>query len=233
MNSLFITMLTLGMGTALTPCPLASNIAAILYLSTGGSGEAGKGSKGHKLPLLLYSLGRILAYVGIATLLNLGLSSAPTVSYWLQEQMPLYLGPILLIVALIMLDVISLPSIGQGVSSARLQALVGKNRLLGSLGMGFVFALALCPPSAAILFGIVLPQAAQLGTVPSLLAIACFGLGTALPVLAISVLLIISFSQAQKSIKKIQQAAPYIKKASGIIFLLLGFYLICTNILFI
>ncbi len=229
MDASLIAMLTLGIGTALTPCPLASNIAAILYLSTG---EAGENGCQQKLPLFLYCVGRILAYVGIATVLNLGLSSAPSISFWLQEQMPLYLGPILLIVALIMLDIISLPSVGQSISSNRLQSIVSKNRLLGALCMGFVFALALCPPSAAILFGIVLPAAAKLDSAPSLLAISTFGLGTALPVLAISVLLIISLNAAQKSIKKIQQAAPYIKKISGFIFLLLGFYLIFTNILF-
>lgn len=229
MDTILLTMLTLGMGTALTPCPLASNIAAILYLSTGDGGQAGSRQK---LPLLLYCLGRILAYVSIAIIINLGLSSAPSISHWLQEQMPLYLGPILLIVALFMLDIIAMPSIGQTLSSERLQALVSKNKLVGSLCMGFVFALALCPPSAAILFGLVLPQAAQLDTASSLLAISSFGLGTALPVILISILLIISFTAAQKSIKKIQQAAPYLKKLSGIIFLLLGFYLIFTNILF-
>lgn len=232
MDASLLAMLTLGIGTALTPCPLASNIAAILYLSSGEAGEAGRAGHGQKIALLLYSLGRILAYVCIASILNMGLSSAPSVSYWLQEQMPIYLGPILLLVALLMLDVITLPSLGQSVSATRLQKLVRHNRLLGSLSMGFVFALALCPPSAAILFGIVLPEAAKLGTAHSLIAISAFGLGTALPVLAISVLLIISFNAAQKSIKKIQLAAPYIKKISGYIFLLLGFYLIFTQILF-
>ena len=216
MNLLYL--LGMGIAAAIAPCPLTTNLAAIAYLTRHVGSQ-----RRVTWAAVAYTLGRIAAYVGVGSLLSLGLSQAPQVSYWLQEELPNYLAPILLIVGLVMLDCIPFISVGHKPGAAPAEKL-GKSGAGGAFLLGVLFALALCPPSAALFFGVALPVAAQSG-VGAWLGISFFGLGTALPVAAFAVLLTCSAGKAAKAMQCLPRIQQICKYVSGGALLLLGAYM--------
>lgn len=216
MNLLYL--LGIGIAAAIAPCPLTTNLAAIGYLTR---------HAGSRLRVTwaaaAYTLGRITAYVGVGALLSLGLSQAPQVSYWLQEELPNCLAPILLIVGLVLLDCMPFISIGGKPGAATAEKL-GKGGIGGAFLLGVLFALALCPPSAALFFGAALPVAAQSG-MGAWLGISFFGLGTALPVAAFALLLTCSAAKAAKAMQCLPRMQLVCKHVAGGALLLLGAYM--------
>ena len=221
MNLLYL--LGIGIAAAVAPCPLTTNLAAIGYL-TRHVGEQRRVA----WAAAAYTLGRMAAYVGLGLLLSLGLSQAPQVSYWLQEELPNYLAPVLLIAGLVILDCIPFLSIGRKPGAATAQKL-GRCGAGGGFLLGVLFALALCPPSAALFFGVALPVAAQSGSVGAWLGISIFGLGTALPVAAFALLLTCSAAKAAKAMQCLPRIQSICKYVSGGALLLLGAYMTITQ----
>lgn len=213
MNPLYL--LGIGLTAAIAPCPLTTNLAAIGFLTRHVSSQ-----RRVAWAAAAYTLGRIAAYVGVGALLHLGLSQAPQVSYWLQEEMPNYLAPILLIVGLVMPDCIPFTSIGGKPGAATAEKL-GNGGMGGAFLLGVLFALALCPPSAALFFGVALPVAAQsgMGAWPG---ISLFGPGTALPVAAFALLLTCSVNKAAKAMQCLPRIQLICKYVAGGALLLLG-----------
>ncbi len=128
----------LGILTSISPCPLASNIAAITYI--------GKCVDNPKLVLLsglMYTLGRMITYIAIGILVVYSVLSIPKVAIFLQQNMNKLLGPILLIVGFMLLDIIKIRLSGFGVSE-KLSAKIEKFGLLGATGLGMLFALSFC-----------------------------------------------------------------------------------------
>ncbi len=226
--TLILVMLGLGIASAVMPCPLATNIAAVSFLMRQVSS-----AKASLSAALLYTFGRILAYVMIGLIMGLGLSFSSSFNYFLQNELPIYMGPLLCIAALILMDIIPFPSIGKKTDAFQKESTGLLSTCVSALGMGFLFALALCPSSAAILFLNVIPTAAQHDTSGLVTGLTFFGIGTALPVVVIALLIIFSLRHAQALMKNIVKAQPYIKMGTGIILLLIGIYYICENILFV
>ena len=102
----------LGVLCAISPCPLATNIAAVGFVSRGLSPVR------TLLGGLLYATGRAAIYVLIAVALVSGIAAAPELSHVLQKHMNRAMGPILVIVATVLLGLIRLPSFGTGRFSA-------------------------------------------------------------------------------------------------------------------
>ncbi len=223
---ILLSMLGLGITSAVMPCPLAGNIAAVSYLTRQVHSPLAA-----TISALLYTLGRIGAYAGIALILGLGLSSVPSLSYTLQTEMPLYMGPLLCIAGLVLLGIIPFPSFGKKSGGFEKQSSGFIGTCLSSLGMGFLFALALCPPSAAILFLTVLPKAVQMDTFGFGMSIVSFGIGTALPVVVIALILVFSVRHAQIIMRSITKAQSTITMITGIILLAIGVYFIFDKIL--
>src|SRR6056297_2484193 len=96
--------LWLGILTSISPCPLATNIAAISYVSR-SLGQFWKTI----VSSLLYTLGRVLAYSVLGAMVVASLLSAPGLAVWLQKYLNLFLGPLLILVGMIMLRLIELP----------------------------------------------------------------------------------------------------------------------------
>lgn len=224
---LLLQMLGLGLATAITPCPLACNIATISYLSqTVGSPRRAL------LSSLIYTMGRILAYVMIGVIISSSLMSAPALSFWLQESLPLYLGPLFIITGLIILDYISPPSMGSGMSSERIKSLLGKSLYFGAFMIGFVLALAMCPTGAAIFFGQALPIALSSGAAQAWVAMSIYGLGTAIPVFGFALLIVFSLRHAQAIMRRMPTIQLWAQLITGWGFVALGLYWVCDNILF-
>lgn len=108
MDWLLLSLLPTGVAAAVSPCPLATNIAAVGFISRGiGSRHQSA------IASLLYTLGRVSAYVLIGWLVSRGLASAPMLSFWMQEELPVYLGPVMMVAGLVILGFIPFFSLGK------------------------------------------------------------------------------------------------------------------------
>jgi cytochrome c biogenesis protein CcdA len=208
------TALWLGILTSISPCPLATNIAAVSYVGTQVDRPRRVVWAG-----LLYAAGRALAYVLVGGLLVLGLLSAPRLSHALQRWMTAALGPLLLLTGLVLLGAIRLPLGGRGVPES-LQRRVDRMGLPGASLLGFVFALSFCPISAALFFGSLVPLALE--TRSSVLLPSAYGLGTAVPVLGFAVPLGLGASWIGTAFDRVTQVGRWARWLTAAVFLAVG-----------
>jgi cytochrome c biogenesis protein CcdA len=208
--------LWLGILTSISPCPLATNIAAISYI-----GRKVGNSRQVFLTGLLYTLGRTAAYLGLAFVLVASILSVPQISLFLQKTMHLVLGPILIIVGMFLLGLIQL-NLGGGGMSEGLQKRVDAMGIWGALLLGVVFALTFCPTSAALFFGSLVPLSLKVNSSITLPAI--YGVGTALPVMVFAVLLATSAQSVGKAYNVLGKIEWWARTITGWIFILVGIY---------
>lgn len=205
-----------GILTAISPCPLATNVAAISYIS-----RRVENPRAALLTGLLYTLGRSLVYVAIAAILVASLMSAPTVSITLQKYMNKLLGPILILLGMVLLGMIALPARGSDLGQR-----VGQNvadwGVWAGLVLGIVFALTFCPASAALYFAGLIPLAVKFES--SIMLPAVFGVSTALPVVVFAVLIVISANAMAKAYDRISVFERWARRVTGVIFLIVGVY---------
>lgn len=208
--------LWLGILTSISPCPLATNIAAISYIGRR------VGNARHVVATgLLYTAGRTVAYWGLAVVLVASVLSVPKVGQFMQQWMPLFLGPILIVVGMLLLGLIEVSFGGAGMSDSmrrRIDAL----GIWGALPLGAMFALAFCPTSAALFFGSLLPLAFRIKS--SIALPVLYGVGTALPVLVFAVLLAASVQAVSKAYQVLARAEWWARVLTGWIFIGVGIY---------
>jgi cytochrome c biogenesis protein CcdA len=138
-----------------------------------------------------------------------------------------FLGPILIIVGLILLEIIKLNFSGFGLSH-NAQKRVESSGFWGAFFLGLIFALSFCPISAALFFGSLIPLAIKYDshfTIPAL-----YGLGTGLPVILFAVLISIGAQSAGKAFTKLTHFELWFRRITGIIFLLIGLYYVSVHI---
>lgn len=223
--TLYGSALWLGLLTAVSPCPLATNLAATAYLA-----RRVESRKRAVAGTLAYTLGRIGAYAAIAGLLALGLASAPAISQGLQRWMTPLLGPLLILTAMLLLGLISLP-VSLSFSSQASAEKWASRGLLGEWMLGFIFALSFCPVSAALFFGSLIPLALGSGNI--LLPVTLYGFGTAAPVAVFALVMIFSARVASNLAGGITRAQPWILKFTGALLLIAGLYLTARDTLVI
>ncbi len=209
-------VLWLGILTSISPCPMATNIAAISFI-----GRRVDRPGYVLLTGLLYTAGRCLAYVLLGVLLAGSLLSAPGVSHWLGKYMYRLLGPILILTAMILLGLISLPS-GGGRIGQWAQQRAEKFGLGGAFVLGFLFALSFCPVSAALFFGSLIPITVEQGS--AVLLPLVYGVGTALPVLVFAFLIALGANQLARAFDKITRFELWARRITGAVFLLIGLF---------
>ncbi len=220
MSALFVMIggaFWLGVLTSISPCPLATNLAAISYM-----GRDVNSPRRVLFAGLLYMLGRVLIYVTLASLLVASVLSTPTVSLWLQSNLNKFLGPLLILVGMVLVGLLSLGLSGGGISDA-LRQRIDRLGLAGAVILGAVFALSFCPVSAALYFGSLLPLAVRAES--TLLIPAVYGLGTALPVFAFAFLLMLGTKQLGAAFNRLTQVEWWVRHGTGGAILLLGVYL--------
>jgi cytochrome c-type biogenesis protein len=208
--------LWLGILTSISPCPLATNIAAISYV--GGRVE---NTRRVVFAGVLYTLGRTLAYVGLALLLITSVSSVPQVSTFLQRYMHMLLGPLLIVIAVFLLGLIDF-SFGSSGISEKLKTRVDSLGIWGALLIGFVFALAFCPTSAALFFGSVM---ASLQAESNYLLPILYGVGTALPVIAFSLLIAVGSQKLGAAFQAVSRVETWARTITGGTMLAIGIYM--------
>ena len=212
-----LTALWTGVITSVSPCPLATNLAALTYIS--------KHSGSHKLAVLghglLYALGRALAYIVIGFLLVKSLLSAPAFSFFMQKYGNQALSPILVLAGMYMLDMFGRGF--EGFNVFDMSKFKAKAGALSSLLMGLLFALAFCPISAALYFGVIIPLSAG-NSAPFVLPL-LYGLGTALPVIGLAVALDFGFKKVSALTGLAGKFEKYAKPSTGWVFIAAGAYL--------
>lgn len=222
-EAIYLSGAWLGLLTAVSPCPLATNLAATAYLArrVESRGRAVAGT-------LAYTLGRVAAYASIAGLLSLGLASAPALSQGLQRWMTPLLGPFLILTGMILTGLLTL-RIGLGSNSQSSAEKWASRGLFGELTLGFLFALSFCPVSAALFFGSLIPMTLASGQV--LGPVVLYGFGTAAPVAAFALVMIFSSRLASRMAGGLQKVQPYIVKGTGTLLLFAGLYLTARDTL--
>jgi cytochrome c-type biogenesis protein len=211
-----LSALWLGILTSISPCPLATNIAAISYI-----GRRVESPRYVLAAGLLYTVGRVAAYVGLAFLLVTTALSVPQVSMFLQKYMHMVLGPVLVLVGMLVVGLVQLNFGGRGVS-AGLQQRVDAMGIWGSLILGVLFALAFCPTSAALFFGNVLSAVEADSTIMLPLI---YGVGTALPVLVFALLIAVSAQSVGTAFNALSKVEWWARMVTGWIIILVGIWL--------
>jgi cytochrome c biogenesis protein CcdA len=205
-----------GILTAISPCPLATNVAAIAFIS-----RRVENPRAAILTGLLYTLGRSLVYVAIAAILVASLMSAPAVSLTLQKYMNKLLGPILILLGMVLVGLITLPTrtsdLGQKVGQK-----VADWGVWAGLILGVVFALSFCPASAALYFAGLIPLAIKFES--SVLLPLVFGVSTALPVVVFAVLIAVSANAMATAYNRLSAFERGARQVTGVIFILVGIY---------
>lgn len=214
--------LWLGIFTSISPCPLATNLAALSFI-----GRRLENPGRVFLAGLLYSLGRSSAYVGLGVLVVGGLLSVPTLSAFLQRFMNRILGPILILVGMSLLGWLTIP-LPQGRWTQKLGEKAVGWGLAGSALIGLIFALAFCPVSAAIFFGSLIPLALKAGSIK--LVPLVYGVGTALPVVGFAILLAFSARRVGRAFNGVAQVERWARILTGAVFIGIG---ICFSLVFI
>ena len=217
-----VSALWLGILTSISPCPLATNVAAISYV-----GRHISNPRRVLLAGLLYALGRSLAYLALGVLLVGSLLSVPHVSQFLQEYVNKLIGPVMVLVGMFLLGLlrIDLPGLDFG---ATVQRSVAGWGVWGAGALGVVFALSFCPVSAALFFGSLVPLAIKEGSIvlfPSL-----YGVGTAVPVLVFAVLLSVGTRSVAKTFDALTRVERWARQLTGGLFIAVGVYYTLVHI---
>ena len=227
--------LYLGVLTSISPCPLATNIAAISYI--------GRKVESPRLVIhagLLYTLGRCVLYLLLAGLLTTTALSIPAVSLFLQKYMHMALGPIFLLLGMFLVGLITV-TVGGTMMSEAMQKRVDAMGIWGALPMGVLFAVSFCPTSAAWFFGLLaLTMGSEAGAITNVLQKVgitlpaasipggtillplIYGIGTALPVIAVALLLAYSAKSVGKAYNALSKIEWWARMLTGWTFVVLG-----------
>lgn len=212
------TAFLLGLLTALSPCPLATNIAAIGFISKDIESR-------HKIfhNGLLYTLGRIVSYTLLGSLLIYMLQEGSgmfDIQSTVSKLGEWFLAPLLLLIGLFLLvgDKLNMPQFGFNGNAEGLARRGG----WGAFLIGVLFALAFCPTSGVFFFGMLIPMAST--TTEGHLLPAIFAIATAIPVLIVAWILAFSAARIGTFYGKIKIIQKILYRIVGILFILIGIY---------
>jgi len=214
----------IGLMTAISPCPLATNITAVAYIS--------KNLENKRRTLLIgfsYAFGRAFTYVMIASLIVWMGLSAQSVALPLQQYGGMLIGPLLIVIGILLLGIIKINIFKGSGKLEKLKENLSRRGVLGGFLLGAIFALAFCPFSAVLFFGMLIPLAIAAGDgiiIPSV-----FSIATALPVIILSLVLVHSVSKLGNVMNKIQIFEKWMRRSVAIVFIVVGtYYTIAANI---
>ena len=215
-NIPLLSALVLGIMTSISPCPLATNITAIAYISRDIK------TPGHTLiGGLMYILGRAISYTLLASLVYFGLS-AFEIARIFQGWGDKVLGIALIMIGLVMFGIIKINFASKSEKLEEVKEWLAGKGSLGALFLGALFALAFCPYSGVLFFGILIPLV--LKTAEGLLLSPLFALGTGLPVIVFSFLLAFSAGKVGKMYNAMARVEKVMRYGVATLFILTGIY---------
>lgn len=220
-----LSALWLGILTSISPCPLASNIAAVSYVLKRIENTSFVFSSG-----ILYTAGRVIGYTALGFLITSSLLSIPQTANFLQNYMNKVLGPILIVTGSFLLGIFRFAFLGLS-SSDKLVNRFKDYGVIGNVFLGILFALSFCPISAALFFGSLIPLALKSNS--SIMLPATYGIGTGLPVLIFAILISKGIKNIGNVFNKVSLFEYWTRRGIGIIFILVGIYYILTHIFYL
>ena len=210
-----LTAFILGLMTAISPCPLATNITAMAFISKDIENKRKVFING-----LIYTLGRSITYTLIGLLFYFGASKF-VIAGFLQKYGERALGPVLIIIGLIMLDVIKINFPGLNKLNEKMQQ-KDKFGFWGVLLLGIVFALGFCPYSGVLYFGMLIPMTVT--SVSGLYLPFVFAIGTGLPVILFAWFIAFTVGGIGSVYNKIKVFELWFRRVVAVIFLIVGIY---------
>ncbi|NMC44159.1 MAG: sulfite exporter TauE/SafE family protein [candidate division Zixibacteria bacterium] len=217
--------LWLGILTSISPCPLATNIAAVSYIS-----KQVDSSRRALWTGLLYVLGRLITYVAVGAVVTAGVLSIPGVSNFLQKYMNSLLGPILILAGLILLGWLPF-NIPGFTASDKMTERASRSSLWGACVLGALFALSFCPVSAALFIGSPAPLSVQRHLY--LLLPSLYGIGTRLPVLAFGIVIAVSTQSVAKLFRHLTEVERWVRVITALVFIVIGIYMIMRYVFYL
>jgi len=215
-NIPFLSAFILGIMTAISPCPLATNITAIGFISKDIENKKRIFFNG-----LWYTLGRAVSYTLLGIILYFGASKFHVAKLF-QSNGEKLLGPLLIIVGILMFDVFKIKFPGFGKLSERMENSKRKKNWWSALLLGVVFALAFCPYSGVLYFGMLIPM--TISNSSGLFLPFVFAIATGLPVIIVAYLLAFSISSIGGFYNKVKTFEKWFRRIVATAFILVGFY---------
>jgi cytochrome c-type biogenesis protein len=211
----------LGLMTAISPCPLATNITAIAFIS-----KRIDSSRHTLLAGFVYTLGRMVAYIAVASVIVFFGMNIQFIALGLQHYGELLLGPFLLLCGIYLLDILQFDRLPgedwfSGFTSG-ISARLADKGYIGAFLLGLIFAMSFCPFSAVLFFAMLIPLA--IGAGDPVIIPTVFALATGLPVIVISFLLVQGVGRCSGIIQKIGAAEVWIRRAVAAVFVVVGVY---------
>jgi sulfite exporter TauE/SafE len=205
----------LGLMTAISPCPLATNITAIGFISKDVENQKKVFING-----LVYTLGRALSYTLIAVIIFVGADQFK-LSGWFQQYGEKIIGPLLIIIGLFMLDILKIKFPGMSRFTKRFQE-NGTSNYWEVLLLGVVFALAFCPYSGVLYFGMLIPM--TIGSASGLYLPFVFAIATGIPVIIFAWLLAYTVSGVGKLYHRLKTFEIWFRRIISVVFIGIGIY---------
>jgi cytochrome c biogenesis protein CcdA len=206
----------LGLLTAISPCPLATNITATAYIAKTITSKAKVLLSG-----LLYTLGRMLSYTALGSLIYFGASKFHVAKLF-QGNGEKFIGPVMILIGLIMLGAIQPRFLSNLDITGRLSEKFKDKGLLGSFLLGVIFALAFCPYSGALFFAMLIPMTLSASAGLGLPVV--FSIGTGLPVIFFAFIIAFSLEKLGRYFKAIQKVEKVMRIVAGLTFVITGVY---------
>jgi len=217
-----LTAFILGLMTAISPCPLATNVTAIGFISKDMENQKRVFING-----LIYTLGRSISYTAIGLLFFFSASQFQFEGA-IQEWGEKLIGPILIIIGLLMLGVINIKIPGLGSITDKMQDQSGKG-FWGVLLLGIVFALAFCPYSGVLYFGMLIPM--TVSSVSGLYLPIIFALGTGIPVIIFAWLIAFSVGSIGSMYNRLKNFEIWFRRVVAVLFIGVGIYYVVMLLL--
>lgn len=211
-----IAAFALGLLTAISPCPLATNITATAYIAKNFTNK-----KKVLLSGILYTLGRMFSYTALGLIIYSGASKFHIAKIF-HGNGEMLIGPLLIIIGLIMLGVIKLNFLSNGNFTGKLSEKFKEKGKPGSFLLGVIFALAFCPYSGALFFVILIPMTITYSA--GLLLLPLFSIGTGLPVIFFAFIIAFSIEKVGTYFKAIQKIEKLMRLTAAVIFIINGIY---------
>ncbi len=209
--------LLLGLMTAISPCPLATNITAVGFISREIENRNRVFING-----MLYTIGRAITYSAIALIIFLGADQLKFGGFF-QRYGEKIVGPLLVIIGLFMLDIIKIKFPGFNRLTSKIQD-KKKWGHLDAVLLGLVFALAFCPYSGVLYFGMLVPLTVT--SASGLYLPIVFAIATGIPVIIFAWIIAYTISGIGGVYNKLKTFELWFRSIIAVLFILVGIYYI-------
>lgn len=213
----FLTAFILGIMTAISPCPLATNITAIAFISKDIDNKRRVFFNG-----LIYTLGRAISYTLLGLIFYFGVSQFKVAGFF-QDWGERALGPLLIVIGLLMLDIIKIKFPALTKLTSKLEE-KSRSGFWGVLLLGIVFALAFCPYSGVLFFGMLIPI--TISSASGLYLPLVFAIATGLPVILFAWFIAYAVGGVGNIYNKIKSFEFWVRRIVAVVFIAVGIYYI-------